>query len=56
MHYHSTRDNNMSLTAAEAIAGGLAADGGLYVPDNFPTVTLQDIEKLVDMDYRGRAN
>ena len=55
MLYHSTRDNNKSLTAAGAIAGGLAKDGGLYVPEGFPGISVNDIEKLVKMDYRGRA-
>lgn len=55
MLYHSTRDNNKTLTAAGAIAGGLAKDGGLYVPEGFPGISVDDIEKLVKMDYRGRA-
>ena len=55
MLYHSTRDNGTNLTAAGAIAGGLAKDGGLYVPECFPAITAEDIEKLVKMDYRGRA-
>ena len=55
MLYHSTRDNNKTLTAAGAIAGGLAKDGGLYVPEGFPKITAEDIKKLVKLDYRGRA-
>ena len=55
MLYHSTRDNNKTLTAAGAIAGGLAKDGGLYVPEAFPVISIEDISKLVDMDYRERA-
>lgn len=55
MLYHSTRDNNKNLTAAGAIAGGLAKDGGLYVPESFPVVTLEEIKKLSEMDYKDRA-
>ena len=55
MLYHSTRDNGKTLTAAGAIAGGLAQDGGLYVPEKFPVLTIDDLKKLVDVDYRNRA-
>ncbi len=55
MRYNSTRNKAAAITAAEAIAGGLAADGGLYVPDSFPKLTAGDILKIADMDYRGRA-
>ena len=39
MNYISTRDiNKRQVTASEAIATGLAPDGGLYVPIDFPTL------------------
>ena len=55
MLYHSTRDNGKNLTAAGAIAGGLAKDGGLYVPECFPVISADDINALVKLDYRDRA-
>lgn len=55
MLYHSTRDNDKTLTAAEAIAGGLAQDGGLYVPDSFPKLSDDDFDKLISFDYKKRA-
>ena len=41
--------------ASEAIASGLAPDGGLFVPESLPEITLADIEALSALDYRGRA-
>ena len=36
MQYHSTRGNSAAITGAQAILQGIAADGGLYLPENFP--------------------
>lgn len=55
MNYHSTRDPETHVTAAQAIARGLAADGGLFVPDSLPVLTMDEIRELADQDYRGRA-
>lgn len=43
MRYVSTREGATPVTASDAIAQGLAPDGGLYVPEAFPTV---DVERL----------
>ena len=37
MRYHGTRDPAHSATLTEAIGRGLAPDGGLYVPESFPS-------------------
>jgi len=58
MRYRSTRDiskNPAYVTSAEAIKQGLAPDGGLYIPEEFPTLTHGDFEKLCKMDYAERA-
>lgn len=55
MKYFSTRDKNNRVTAAQAIAQGLASDGGLFVPETIPAVSLSEIEALCRMDYRERA-
>lgn len=41
MYYYSTRDKNrdIKLTASQAILKGLAADGGLFVPSQLPTLS-----------------
>ena len=38
MNYTSTRNNQISVTAAQAIAGGISPEGGLYVPTALPTL------------------
>lgn len=36
MNFTSTRNNSPAATLSQAIAAGLAPDGGLYVPENLP--------------------
>lgn len=55
MYYTSTRDKNVKVTAAQAIAKGISAEGGLFVPTEIPKISLEDIEKLSKLDYIGRA-
>lgn len=57
MKYFSTRDTERTngVTAAQAIKNGLAPDGGLYMPDEIPTLTKADIDRLCDLDYAERA-
>ena len=55
MQYISTRDRNNRVSAAQAIVQGLASDGGLFVPETFPQVSLKFIEGLLPMDYAQRA-
>ena len=55
MEYFSTRNKNYKVSAAEAIAKGLAPDGGLFVPSAVPSVSADEIKSLCAMDYRGRA-
>ena len=55
MNYISTRDKSVKVTAAAAIAQGISVEGGLFVPDTFPTFTKEDFEALAKLDYKGRA-
>lgn len=55
MNYISTRDKSVKVTAAEAIAQGISAEGGLFVPDTFPLFGEKDFETLAQLDYKGRA-
>ncbi len=55
MKYHSTRNTGEKYTVSEAIARGLAPDGGLFVPDEIPAVTSKEFGELLTLDYRGRA-
>lgn len=55
MNYTSTRDNTLSVTSGFAIANGISADGGLFVPTEIPHVSEDFIASLVPLDYIGRA-
>jgi threonine synthase len=44
LRYRSTRDASLSATLSEAIAAGLAPDGGLYVPERLPTLAADDFK------------
>lgn len=54
MRYTSTRDNNVHMSATEAILQGLSNEGGLFVPESIPVpeVTLTD---MAQMNYREVA-
>ena len=43
MQYISTRDKNQRVSAAQAIAMGIAPDGGLFCPTEIPKLTQDDI-------------
>lgn len=55
MKYISTRSKIEPIESAQAILQGLSEDGGLFVPEEIPQVTLEEIEKLVEMKYSQRA-
>lgn len=55
MQYRSTRDSNTQVTSAMAIKTGLAPDGGLFLPETVPQVSLPEIEALCGMTYNERA-
>jgi threonine synthase len=42
--YRSTRGLENGLRFEEVVLGGLAKDGGLYVPERIPQMTIQEIE------------
>lgn len=54
MDFTSTR-SKQSITSAQAITKGLSSDGGLFVPGSFPKITDGEIDKLISLDYKGRA-
>ena len=55
MLYQSTRDKSVQITAAQAIAQGLARDGGLFVPSEIPALEPTALEALAKMNYQQRA-
>ena len=54
MNFISTRGDE-KVTGAQAIVQGLAKNGGLFVPETFPTVTNEEIQAMEDMSYPERA-
>lgn len=50
LFYRSTRDDSVKVTASQAILKGLAADGGLFVPDSIPMLD-KSVEELSKMSY-----
>ena len=55
MFYRSTRNSDVNVTSAQAIAQGISEDGGLFVPSEIPSISMEDIKKLGDMTYAERA-
>lgn len=55
MNYFSTRNSSLRATASQAISGGLAPDGGLYIPDTLPQISAQTLSELCAMRYQERA-
>ncbi|MCQ2372830.1 MAG: threonine synthase [Phascolarctobacterium sp.] len=55
MVFVSTRGDADIVTSAYAINRGLANDGGLFVPTEFPQLSLEEIASLKKMSYQERA-
>lgn len=52
MRYHSTRNDQQFYSSAEALLKGLADDGGLFVPEEIPTI---DFESWHSDSYQSIA-
>lgn len=52
--YKSTRNDNETATASQAILHGLAGEGGLYVPSFIPKLDIS-LEELKDKSYQETA-
>ena len=55
MFYTSTRDKSIKVTSSQAISHGISAEGGLFVPEEIPHITMDDIVRLADCDFIERA-
>ena len=55
MKYFSTRGDKTALLSSEAIKRGIAPDGGLYMPETIPSISLDEILSLKDKSYWERA-
>ncbi|MGQ9686285.1 MAG: threonine synthase [Thiobacillaceae bacterium] len=55
MRYVSTRGLATAQSFLEILLGGLAPDGGLYVPQSYPRFTAAELAALRGLDYRKLA-
>lgn len=55
MLYESSRGSVKRISSSEAIRMGIAADGGLFVPESIPCLSQDDIRSMVHMNYKERA-
>ncbi len=56
MNYQSTRGKSgESLSSAQIIKQGLALDGGLFIPDEIPELSFDEIKSLCPLSYPERA-
>ncbi len=51
MRYHSTRGEASTLSFTDALLAGLARDGGLYVPESYPTLDAATIAGFAGRPY-----
>ena len=54
MKFISTRGGER-VTGSRAIVQGLSANGGLFVPEKFPQVSIKDLEQMPELSYPERA-
>ncbi len=55
MKFISTRGKCEVKCAANAIAKGIADDGGLFVPETFPIVSENELNEMLSLSYAERA-
>lgn len=55
MKYISTRGQSPALSFSEILLGGLAPDGGLYLPETYPQFSDADLIAMRAMNYRDLA-
>ena len=55
MQYVSTRGHSASPSFSEILLGGLAPDGGLYLPANYPQVTGAELDQWRTLSYADLA-
>jgi threonine synthase len=55
MRYISTRGGSPSVSFFDAMLAGLAPDGGLYVPETWPTLSPEDLFAATKLSYANVA-
>ncbi|MEX1307549.1 MAG: threonine synthase [Eubacteriales bacterium] len=47
----STRNNQITIGALDAVLKGISQDGGLFIPEKLPSLSLDDIASFKDLSY-----
>lgn len=55
MKYISTRGKSPAKNFTEILLGGLAPDGGLYLPEKYPQITRADLDEWRSLSYADLA-
>ena len=55
MFYKSTRDSSIRVESAAASAKGRSEEGGLFVPESIPSISMDELKSLAGMNYAQRA-
>lgn len=56
IYYKSTRGDNKPYKFSETILKGIAEDGGLFIPEEIPQFTLNQLRLLLKKSYQTRAS
>ena len=56
MKYFSTRGSSEALNFVDVLTSGTAKDGGLYVPENFPKFSKEEIADFETASYQDLAS
>ena len=55
MKYISTRGKAQKINFSDTLITGLASDGGLYLPEYYPQLSIERLEKFRDLSYPDLA-
>ena len=55
LKYKSTRGKDSNLSFQDVLLNGLARDGGLYMPEQWPKFSYNELLKMQDLDYISLA-
>ena len=55
MKYISTRGKSPELNFSDVLLSGLAPDGGLYLPKNYPSISNEELSLMRMMSYSELA-
>lgn len=55
MFYKSTRNEQLNVTSAKAIAQGISEEGGLFVPNSIPEIPEDELKDYIGKSYKDVA-